>query len=160
MNINNEEAKRNKVRIKIANFVSRKPEIDTSCCICGKKGIILHNPDINNPYFITFLCWDCRKNPENLEIAEQYRVDIRTLLDKTNLHVDHFTDQQITQIVVKYMNDILSISKFCQQEGLSRHQFSRVIERYNKLYPKQHIDRLIEARTKKVRKYLLGKNEE
>ena len=157
MNKEMSEEEKNKIRIKIANLVARKPEIDSSCCICGKKGVILHNDE--NSYDIAFICWDCRKNPENIEIAKQYRVDIRTLLDKTNLHVDHFTDQQITELVVKYMNNIQSVGQFCEQEQISRHQFNKVVERYDKLYPNQKIRKLMKNRTKKVRKYILSKSE-
>ena len=42
-----------KERVKIANLVARKPEIEKVCCICGKPGNILHNRQ--DPYYITFI---------------------------------------------------------------------------------------------------------
>lgn len=147
--------KENKTRAKIANFVRRKPEINTDCCICGKKGTIVHSKT-DNPYFITFLCWKCRQEPENLIIAEQYRVDVRTLVNKQHIHISHYTDSQINDIVVKYMNSLDLIGEFCEKEGLSRFQFNTVIERYKKLHPKQNIENLMKIRTKKIRKYVLG----
>ena len=65
---------RQRERVRIANMVSRKPEIKKDCCICGKPGNILHNKE-DNSYFITFLCTECRKNETNIIEAEKYRFD-------------------------------------------------------------------------------------
>ena len=67
-------------RVKIANLIARKPEIQKICCICGKEGKILHNRE--NPYYITFICDECKKDPKNINKAEKTRFDVREKLDK------------------------------------------------------------------------------
>ena len=54
-------------RVKIANLIARKPEIQKICCICGKEGKILHNRE--NPYNVIILCNNCRQDPESIKKA-------------------------------------------------------------------------------------------
>lgn len=135
-------------RVKIANLIARKPEIPKVCCICGKEGKILHNR--KDPYYITFICDECKKDPENLVIAEESRFDLRTKLDKSNLCINNFLDEQIVRIVVGFMNDTVSLGDYCNNIGISRHQFGQVVERYKRLFPKQPIESLIKGRVKRV----------
>lgn len=122
-----------KERVRIANLVARKPELQKVCCICGKPANILHN--VQNPYYITFICNDCRKNPKYLQKAEKYRFDIRTQMDKTSLSVVNFTDKMITEIVENYLLTDLSIEDYCQQIQISRYQFNKLLDMYLELYP-------------------------
>ena len=82
-----------KTRVKVINFVARKPEIEKVCCICGKPGKILHNRE--NPYCISFICDECKKNPENIKIAESKRIDIRGIIDKDSLSINNFLKTDI-----------------------------------------------------------------
>lgn len=145
----------NKVRVKIRNLVARKKEIDKSCCICGKPGKILHNRQ--DPYYISFICDECRKVPENLQLAIERRFDIRTKMDKTKLSVHNFTDEMIIRIIVGYMNSEKSIGDYCDEVGISRYQFNQLQDYYDKLFPTQNIKQLIkekcvEIRTSKIEK--------
>lgn len=142
-------------RVKIANLIARKPEIPKICCICGKEGKILHNR--KDPYYITFICDECKTEPNNLIIAEESRFDLRTKLDKSNLCVHNFLDEQIVRIITGYMNDIISLGDYCEKIGISRHQFGQVVQRYKQLFPKQNIEQLIKNRTKKVQSEKLKK---
>ena len=135
-------------RVKIANLIARKPEIQKICCICGKEGKILHNRE--NPYYITFICDECKKGPENINKAEKTRFDVREKLDKANLCVHNFKDDQIIEMVESYMNDIISVGDYCDKIGISRHQFNQIIDRYKKLFPRKNMDRIIKNRTRKV----------
>lgn len=112
-----------RTRVKIANLVARNKELDRSCCICGKPGRIMHNPE--EPYFISFICPVCKTIPENVKIAVNERVDIRTKLDKNNLNVRNFTDADIENIIKNYVGSQLSIEHYCKKIGISPHQFSR-----------------------------------
>lgn len=135
-------------RVKIANLVSRKPEIKKICCICGQPGKILHNR--YDPYYITFICDECKKDPNNLAIAQETRFDVRDKLEKSKLAVKNFTDQQIVRYITSFMNDIISIGDYCEKEGISRHQFNQIIQRYKSLFPKQNIEQLINNHSKKI----------
>ena len=59
-----ESAEWQKIRVKVANMVARKSEINKKCCICGKEGKILHNKQ--DPYYIAFICDECKKDANNL----------------------------------------------------------------------------------------------
>lgn len=117
-----------RARVKIANLVARNKEINKTCCICGKPGRILHNPE--NPYFISFICRLCKTIPENVNIAEKERFDIRDKLNKNNLNVRNFTDSDIEGIIKNYVGSQLSIENYCKKIGISTHQFARCQERY------------------------------
>lgn len=139
-----------KERVKIANLVARKPEIEKVCCICGKPGNILHNRQ--DPYYITFICDECKKDPNNLIIAEESRFDLRTKLDKTNLCIKNYTKEEIIRIVVGYMNDTISIGDYCDKLNMTRYQFSQLISYYDKIFPKQNIRQLVTNRSNKIQK--------
>lgn len=124
-------------RVKIANLIARKPEIQKICCICGKEGKILHNR--KNPYYITFICDECKKDPKNINKAEKTRFDVREKLDKANLCVHNFRGKQIKDITENYLKNNLSIGDYCQSIGISRHQFKQVMYRYNEIYSKKNI---------------------
>lgn len=138
-------------RVRIANLIARKPEIQKVCCICGKEGKILHNK--KDPYYITFICDECKKEPNNLIIAEESRFDLRTKLDKANLCIHTLSNEQITRIVLGYMNEnnITSIGEYCKEIKISRHQFNQIIKRYCELFPNQRINERIKSKTKKVK---------
>lgn len=138
-------------RVRIANLIARKPEIQKICCICENEGKILHNR--KDPYYITFICDECRKDPNNLIIAEESRFDLRTKLDKANLCMQTLNDEQVQRFVLGYMNErnIISLGDYCKQIKLSRHQFNQIIKRYNEIHPNQRIEERIKAKTKKVK---------
>lgn len=138
-----------KVRVKIANLVARNKEIDRSCCICGKPGNIYHNK--KDPYYISFICTNCRKDINNRIIAEEQRVDIRTKLDKTNTNISNFTDEEIKRIVIGFMNDNISKGQYCKKSGLSRYQFNKIVEKYNVMFPKHNIIQAIHNHTNKIK---------
>lgn len=144
-----------KERTKIANMVARKPEIRKICCICGKEdSLILHNKD--NPYFISFICRDCRDNPENLKKAEECRFDIRTMMDKSTLSSKNFTDTDVKKIVDDFLNDIVSIGAYCNKIGISRHQFNQLVDRYAKIFEIKNIKKTVNAHTNKVNRLRLS----
>lgn len=152
-----EAYEKNKVRMKIANLVARKPEIENKCCICGKKGQVLHNQE--NPYFITFICWDCRKDPEKLKEAEKHRFDLKSKLNKENLNVSNFTTQEVLQMVNGYMKKdlFISLGDYCNQIGVSRYQFNKLIKRYMELLPNSNIEELIKNKAAKLKEIQLLK---
>ncbi len=121
-----EAQKWQKTRVGIINLIARHPEIEKICCICGKEGKTLHNRE--NPYFITFICDKCRKNKDNLLIAEKSRKDIRKRLN--DVSVINFNNDKIIKLVEQFMNSELTLGEFCEQECISRYQFNKVIERY------------------------------
>lgn len=137
-------------RVKIINLVARKPEIEKKCCICGKPGKILHNK--KDPYYITFLCDECRKDSQNRIIAEESRFDLRTKLNISNANTSNFSDEEVTRIIVGYMNDTLTIGEYCEKMNITRHKFEQLINRYKELYPKQNIKRLVKYHANKIQK--------
>ena len=138
-------------RVKIANLVSRNKEIKKECCICGsEQAKILHNRQ--DPYYITFICDECRKEESNLEYAEEFRFDVRTKLNKKSKSTDNFTQEECVRIVIGYMNELLSIGDYCDKIGISRHQFSNLLKQYKKLFPKQHIDHLVSNHSNRIQK--------
>lgn len=144
-----------KERTKIANMVARKPEIRKICCICGEdNSLILHNKD--NPYFISFICRNCRDNPENLKKAEECRFDIRTMMDKSTLSSKNFTDSDVKKIVDDFLNDIVSIGAYCDKIGISRHQFNQLVDRYAMIFEIKNIKKTVNAHTNKVNRLRLS----
>ena len=144
----------NKTRVKIANMVARKKELDKSCCICGNPGNILHNK--KNPYNIAFICDECRKDPEKLKEAENLRFDIRSKLNLQNLNITNYTKDGIKTIVEDYIkkpeNKTKSIGEYCKQIGLSRYQFNIIIEKYEELYPSSNMKEQVRNRFRKVQR--------
>lgn len=133
-----------KIRIRIANMVARKPEIEKKCCICGKeKAPILHNKI--NPYMITFICRECRENENNIKVAESKRIDIRAYMDKSKLSSKSFLESDVKRIVETYLSPrtILSIGAYCKEIGISRHQFNQLVERYSVIYNDSDIKKKI-----------------
>lgn len=138
-----------KDRIKIANMIARKPEIQKHCCICGNTDAqILHNK--NNPYMITFICKDCRNDAEKLESAKSYRFDIRSVMDKSTLSAKSFIDTDVKAIVDGFLNDLLSIGAYCTKIGISRHQFNEIVKRYATLFDMPTIKKTVDAHTNKI----------
>lgn len=146
-------------RVRITNLVARKSEIVKKCCICGKLNApILHNPNnLDNPYMITFLCWNCRKDPDKLQKAEEYRFDIREKLNKSNLNTRNITDEETVKIINGYMKEMLSIVEYCEKIGISRHQFNKLLDRYEELIPDQPIRDLVFNKSKALRTAKLSK---
>lgn len=139
-----------RTRVKIINMITRKPEIQKICCICGKEGKTLHNR--KDPYFITFICDECKKDPNNLIIAEESRFDIRDRIDKAGTSVNNYSDEQIIRIITSYMNSIMSLGEFCEQENISRYQFNQVLDRYQKLCPSHNIRQLTHNHFRRIQK--------
>lgn len=139
---------RQRERVKITNLVSRNKQIRRVCCICYKEpSEILHNE--KEPYKIAFICKDCRKDAYNLKLAKQKRFDIREKLVTKGTSVKNFTDETIVRIVLIYMNNKISIQKYCDKLKLSRYQFSQILKRYNQLFPNQNIYELIKIKKQK-----------
>ena len=142
-------------RTRIANMVARKPEIKKVCCICGSTDAqILHNKV--NPYIITFICKDCRNDEEKLNLAEKKRFDIRSQMNKSKLSVKNFTDADIKQIVDEYLNSLSSIGAYCEEKGISRHQFNGIVKRYAALFNIPTIKKTIDAHTNKINRVKLS----
>lgn len=132
----------NKMRIKVGNLVRRRKDIDRSCCICGKPNAdILHN--MKDPYYIGFICKECRKDKSNMVIAEESRIDIATKLARRNTQISKFSNEAIIRIVVGYMNEQTNIQQYCEKTGISRYQFKQIVDEYDKKFPNQHIKELI-----------------
>ena len=102
-------------RVKIANLIARKPEIQKICCICGKEGKILHNR--KNPYSSSsdydkynYLRW----NSEHYKKIHEYEEKYRQLDCKKEL-----TDEEKREVeITKYFNDLL-----LEDYGLTRNSF-------------------------------------
>ena len=151
-----------KERVRITNLVTRDDTIDRKCCICGKEdSAILHNKE--NPYLITFLCRECRKNKENIQKAEKYRFDIRERLDKSKLSTSNFTKQEVANIVKGYTNtQSLTIGEYCEKLNITRHQFNKLLELYAKYFPedKTTLSAIVQKRKAIQRKRLIREAEE
>lgn len=137
-----------KTRVRIANLVARNKELDRSCCVCGKPGIIMHNTE--DPYYISFICKECSKSASNKTIAIESRRDIRKELKQKNKATKYFTDEQVKRLMISYMNDFISIGEFCKRNNITRYQFNRIVERYSKLYTKQPIKELVAGHSNAV----------
>lgn len=133
-----------KIRVKITNAVSRDNTIQRKCCICNKDNApILHNKE--NPYLITFICKECRKDKANLEKAEQLRFDLEKYKEqliqdrKDNYYLDtkKFTKEEVKDIIEGYdqHNNMLTFGEYAELHNLSRHQFNQLQERYLEYFP-------------------------
>lgn len=149
MNSTEEYKEWDKERVKIRNLVSRNPEIKQVCCICGKKGKILHNRQ--DPYYITFICDKCRKDKSNLTIAEESRFDVRTKLEMGHTSIRNFTDEMVIRIIIGFINKNITIGEYCKEIGISRYQFNQLQKYYSKLFPKHNIKKLIQERSEALR---------
>ena len=149
-------------RVRITNLVARKPEINKNCCICGKPNSpIFHNPDnLNNPYMITFLCWDCRKDPQKVLEAENHREDIRNKISKSNIYTRNITDEEVIRIIEGYAvnNVICTIEEYCKRNDISRYQFSKLLERYTKIKPNKPMTHKIKNKIKTIKNEQLRKS--
>lgn len=144
-----------KTRVKVINFVARKSEIEKVCCICGKPGKILHNKE--NPYCISFICDDCKKDPTNIKIAESKRFDVREKINKSSLSVNNFTEKDIITIVNNYLNNICTLGKYCDDVGISRYQFNEMLNKYEEYYPTSNIKQRVKNRSKIIKNEKLKK---
>lgn len=152
-------SKKNRVsRIKIANMISRKPEIVEKCCICGSSNAeILHNKYPKNPYYITFICKDCRADDEKLAKAEKLRIDIRSKMDKATLSAKNFVEEDVKRLVENYLMNTLSIGKYCTEQGISRHQFNQLVKRYEDMFNDPAIRRKINNHANNVNRKTLSR---
>lgn len=123
-----------KARVKITNIVARRPSIEKKCCICGKEGSILHNKE--NPYYITFICKECRKDENKRQEAEKYRFNLLDIVNETKLGIRNYSDEEITEILDNYPAD-QNMGDFCMENNISRYILNEMVERYCKLYPKK-----------------------
>lgn len=145
-----------KDRMRIANMVKRKPEIEKHCCICGKEEAeILHNK--RNPYMITFICRECRADEDKLKQAEKHRFDIREIMDKSTLSTKNFTGDDVKKIIENYLFEISSIGAYCDKVGISRHQFNQLTARYESIYNDPAIKKKIINHANKVNRENLSK---
>ena len=117
-----------RTRVKIINMIARKPEIQKICCICGKEGKTLHNR--KNPYYITFICDKCKKDSNNLIIAEESRFDVRDRLDKYSSNIMNYNEKQIISIIENFIGKGLTIGEYCEQEEISRFKLNKILDKY------------------------------
>ena len=143
-------------RVKIANLVKRKKEISKECCLCGKEGRIMHNKN-GEPYKITFICTECSNDPAKLEEAENHRFDIREKLEKTNLRIHNIPLAEQEELVETYFNSIVSIGDYCKEKGISRHQFSLLLNKYKESHPDVAVDEKVKGVSKRVQQQRLTK---
>lgn len=153
-------------RVRITNLVARDETISKKCCICGKdNSTILHNKE--NPYLITFLCKECRKDKDNIVKAEQYRFDLqeyrdnqlREREDKYYIDTKKFSEEEVKEIVEGYdkHSNLLTFGEYAEQNGLSRHQFNQLQERYLEFFPdKEYVITAIHNRSKAIQKNKLS----
>lgn len=145
-------------RVKVSHFV-RRNNIEKKCVICGKQGAILHNNE--DPYYIAFICNDCRRDPQKLEEAEKRRFDIRNIVDKKGTHIlKTSTDEYITKVVTDYLQDTLPIREYCNKVGISNRQFHTILNKYKELYPKQPIDEYIKSHRDTVHRYRIKQSKQ
>lgn len=135
---------RQKIRVKITNAVSRDNTIERKCCICGKENSpILHNKE--NPYLITFICKDCRKDKNNVKKANKLRFNLeehrkKLIEERTdNYYLDtrKFTKEEVKEIIEDYIVDknILNYGEYCKKNNISRYQFASLLDRYIEYFP-------------------------
>lgn len=145
-----------KDRMRIANMVRRKPELEKHCCICGSDDAeILHNK--KNPYVIAFICKECRADAFKLQEAEKHRFDIREVMDKSKLSTKNFTNEDLKAIVESYLFETISIGAYCDKLGISRYQFNQLVERYGIIYDDPTIKKKIINHTNNVNRKTLSK---
>lgn len=136
-------------RVMIRNFVARSLGPEQECCICGKPAKILHNK--HDPYYIAFICDECRKDVQKLSLAEERRFDVRTKVKTKGLNTRHFTDQMVIRYIIGFMNDNKTIGDYCEEVQISRYQFTQLQNRYDKMFPKQNIKKLIKDKSNRLR---------
>lgn len=138
-------------RVKISHFV-RRNGIEKNCVICGKPGEIMHNRA--NPYKISFICEECRKDPDKEAQADKLRFDIRNKVPKRGTHIlKTSTNEYITKVVENYLHDVLPIREYCKKIGISNRQFHTVVERYKEIHPDQPIDDFIKSHRDTVHRH-------
>ena len=148
--------KERKERVRIANMVKRKPELRKICCICGKDDAeILHNKD--NPYLISFICLECRKNAKNILKARRRRFDLREVVDKSKLSTKNFTNRDVKLIIDSFLLDVVSIGEYCKKTGISRYQFNQLLDRYKYICDDAIIKERVANHTNKVNRKTLSK---
>lgn len=145
-------------RTKVAHLV-RRSGLDKKCVICGKSGTILHNRE--NPYMISFICNDCRKDPEKEAKADKLRFDIRDAMPKRGTHILRTSsDSYVTQIVSGYLKDVVPIREYCRNVGISSQQFHKLVERYKELYPNQPIEENIKSHRNTVHRHRIQQSKQ
>lgn len=119
-----------RIRIRICNLVKRRISSDMKkCCICGGKGVILHN--MKNPFNISFICYKCRQNPENIKIAESKRFDLRKYYTtKRDLAPQLFSDEDTAKIIDTYLESDMTMGEYCESNNISRYQFMKLLRTY------------------------------
>ena len=143
---------RQKQRVKITNIIARETNLERKCCICGKDNAeILHNTE--NPYFITFLCRQCRKNKDNIKEAKLHRFDLeayrRDKLDNRDnniyMNTHKFAKKEIKDIIDGFIepSNTLTMGEYANGLGLSRYQFNCIIKRYDEYFPDSKIEERI-----------------
>ena len=123
-----------KDRVKITNIVARRPNIERKCCICGKEGTILHNKE--NPYYITFICKDCRKDENKRLEAENHRFNLLDIVNEKKLGIRNYSDEEIKKILDEYPKD-MNMGNFCNKYNISRYLLNEMVTKYCELYPKK-----------------------
>lgn len=147
-----ESKERQKQRVKIANMIARETNLEKKCCICGKKEAeILHNAE--NPYFITFLCRQCRKNKDNIEEAKLHRFDLEEYRKEQvanrdssyYLNTKKLSSEEVKDIIYGYIapSNTLTIGAYARKLGISRYQFNQIIKRYDEYFPNSKIEERI-----------------
>lgn len=159
--IEREKAKeRQKQRIKIANTVKRY-NINNNCYICGNKGKIIHN--YKDPYNIAFLCDNCRKDLTNLKTIEEHRINIEEIIlnnlkeNMVDKQVKRLPKEEIKVLVDEYLNKEISIGKFCNEKGISRHQFNTMVKLYSKEYQEIPIIEMVKEQAKRIQREIVSK---
>lgn len=154
-----------RVRVKITNIVSRDETIERKCCICGKEEApILHNKE--NPYYITFLCSECRKNKDNVEKAEQYRFNLEDYKqeqlenrdDNRYLDTRKFTEEEVKEIIDGYIapSNTLTMGEYAEEHNISRYQFNELVKLYSKYFNRRGIGKVVTNRSKTIQKIKLS----
>lgn len=123
-----------KDRVKITNIVARRPNIERKCCICGKEGTILHNKE--NPYYITFICKDCRKDENKRLEAENHRFNLLDIVNEKKLGIRNYSDEEIKKILDEYPKD-MNMGDFCNKYNISRYLLNEMVTKYCELYPEK-----------------------
>lgn len=132
-----------KNRVKIANIVARHPNLSRECRICGKSGKILHNR--TSPYYITFICDECRKQYRESEQFKDKvnatRFNLKEYQIESNKYnkVSKLSDKEVTDTVREFIKNHTFISSFCEYSNISRYHFTKLLIRYNELYPEEYI---------------------
>ena len=100
-------------------------------------GQILHNK--RNPYMISIICDECRKDPKKREQAEATRFDIRKVPKIHGIDIKNLSNKQIVKYIEDYLSSILTIGEFCTKNNMSRYQFNLLLAKYDSFYPEKQI---------------------